>query len=457
MLKADNKRPNVLILMSDEHRADVAGFAGNDIIRTPALDWLAQTGVVFSNAYTPSPVCIPARQSILAGQYPKHTGCEQFHQDLNPGHMTYARRFSQYGYSTVCSGKLHHRGSDQMQGWTQRLAGDVKLNREHIDRIVSSSRSSDYAGKWSDAKEICRAGVCRGPHQDDDQFTLDAALNFIRRYFIDSDYDNSTPEAPLMLKISFGRPHYPYFTDQERFEYYLNRVEPFLDQQLFDHPVLSQKAVVPDKDASKRDIRRATAAYYGMIDSLDSDCQRVFDALQLAGQNLDDWIIVYLSDHGEMLGEHSVWEKFKFFEGSVRAPLVIRWPRGLKGGRVVTENVSLCDLFATLCDMCDLPIPEGLDSRSLAPLARNLDVAWENTARSEYQGAHLMLKRDSLKYQSFGPDIPEVLFDLERDPGETTNFISDLLYSEELERFRAERDDLGFGIDLAVNQSMPAR
>ncbi|WOO39747.1 sulfatase-like hydrolase/transferase [Rubellicoccus peritrichatus] len=447
MPEIQTKQPNVLILMSDEHRADIAGFAGNNVVRTPNLDWLSETGVTFSNAYTPSPVCIPARQSIMAGQYPHTTGCEHFHQDLSPEYMTYSRRFTQYGYSTVCAGKLHHRGKDQMQGWISRIGGDTKLNGEYTERLVGNIPKSDYSGKWSDAKEIAKAGIGCGPHQEEDQYVLQGTLNFIRRFFIDSEYDCATPNHPLMLKVSFCRPHYPYFTDKERFEYYLNRVEPFADQLLSEHTQLSTKSVVPGVDACERDIRRAVAAYYGMVDSMDSDFGKILNALRFAGQDLDDWIIVYMSDHGEMLGEHSVWEKFKFYEGSARVPLVIRWPRGFDGGHTRSENVNLCDLFATLCDLCDIPVPDGLDSRSLVPLMRNeASTVWDNVSYSEHVASQLMIKRDALKYQWFGPDIPEVLFDLEHDPSENTDFINDVRYADALARFRAERKDLGFGV-----------
>ena len=123
------ERPNILFLMSDEHRADVTGYEGNDIIRTPTLDEIARTGIVFRNAYTPSPICIPARQCIMSGQLPKTCGCEGW-RDLRPGHMTFARLFSQYAYETVAFGKLHHQGSDQMQGWTQRPV-------RHLDFLAS--------------------------------------------------------------------------------------------------------------------------------------------------------------------------------------------------------------------------------------------------------------------------------------------------------------------------------
>ena len=102
-------------------------------------------------------------------------------------------------------------------------------------------------------------------------------------------------------------------------------------------------------------IRRATAAYYGMVEGIDEDYGAAMAALEHVGQNLDDWIIIYTSDHGEMLGEHRLWEKSKFFEGSVKVPLIIRLPGGANAGRVVEENVNLCDLFATLCELTDVP------------------------------------------------------------------------------------------------------
>ena len=123
---ADSARPNILFLMSDQHRADVSGYADDGVVRTPVLDELARKGVVFNNAYTPAPICIPARQSMAAGQLPRTCGCEVFGEDLAPGHMTFARRLSQYGYATVACGKLHHNGTDQMQGWTSRIGNEYE-------------------------------------------------------------------------------------------------------------------------------------------------------------------------------------------------------------------------------------------------------------------------------------------------------------------------------------------
>ncbi|MBN2712901.1 MAG: sulfatase-like hydrolase/transferase, partial [Planctomycetes bacterium] len=378
--------PNILFLMSDEHRADIAGFAGNEIVRTPTLDWLAETGVVFENAYTPSPICVPARQAMASGKYCHSCGCYRYGEDLPPFSMTFAKRFSQYAYSTIACGKLHHQGPEQMQGWLTRVGADITCG-ERYDDIAPEARKlyPKPQQKWSDTKEILRAGVGSGPHtQDLDRYALAGAKMVIDHHFCDPYFDRSKPGYPLFLKVSFNRPHYPYLTDEERFKYYMNRVPVYSETETFDHPFLSQREVVPGRDVSELDLRRATTAYYGMVDEIDNDYGSVLEKLRAIGEDLDDWIIVYTADHGEMLGEHGIWEKQKFFEASVRIPLIIRWPKGFEGGRRVRENVNTIDLFATLCDLAGIPAPDDLDSRSLVPLLKGDSSAWDNETMSHF-------------------------------------------------------------------------
>ncbi|MFP4105151.1 MAG: sulfatase-like hydrolase/transferase [Phycisphaerae bacterium] len=440
-------RPNILFLMSDEHRYDLAGFAGNDVIRTPTLDWLAQTGVVFDNAYTPSPICIPGRQAMMTGKFPKHCGCEHFGQDIEPGSMTFARRLSQYGYDSVCCGKLHHVGPDQMQGWTQRPFGDIRLKPWAIDglqrdQLPEGPKWKDF--KWSDAKEIKRAGIGPSRYAEADKLATATAINHIRNHFCDVFYDRPTAYKPLLLKHSLIQPHYPYMTDQDKLEYYINRVTPFSDEEVFGHPFLSQREVVPGKDVNDRELKRVTAAYYGMVETIDEHYGSVLDMLRQVGQDLDDWIIIYTSDHGEMLGQHGIWEKQKFFEASVRVPLIIRYPRRFQPGRV-RQNVNLCDLFATLTDLTDVPTPDDLDSRSLVALMEGNPDGWDDESVSQFKGTNCMIKRGDLKYQWYGEDMPEVLFDLSADPGETQNIIDQPPYAEAVKRFRGRLKELGFG------------
>lgn len=440
------RRPNILFLMSDEHRADVTGYAGDPVIRTPVLDELARTGVVFRNAYTPSPICVPGRQCLTAGQLPKTCGCEDW-IDLPPHHLTFPRHFSRYAYRTVCSGKLHHQGPDQMQGWTDRPAGDLQVTANHIEGAIREEFTRYLrpfsAFKWSDAKEIQRAGPGQSHVMKQDAEWTQAACRFVEEYFNSPHYDREQTQ-PMLLKLSLLQPHYPYQTDEARFGYYLNRVTPFLHQPVSSHPFLGQRQVTPGVDVSERELRRATAAYYGMIETIDTHYGTLMEKLAYVGENLDDWIIVYTSDHGEMLGEHGIWEKQKFYEGSVRVPLIIRWPAGFAGGRVVDANVNLCDLYATLADLCGLPVPAGLDSRSLVPLLHGDAAGWNNETVSQFR-RNVMIKQDNLKYQYYGPDMPEVLFDLARNPAETEDYIQDPSYAESLARFRSRLAALGHG------------
>ena len=447
------KKPNILFLMCDEHRFDVLGYAGNRIIKTPVLDSLAKQAVVFNNAYTPSPICIPARQCLMSGCLPKHCGCEEYGQDLPAGSMTFARCLAAAGYETVACGKLHHMGGDQMQGWTMRMGADIKIDPHYIPGYTrQKSVQADYkiAGfeKWSNAKEIKRAGVGENcASQAADSYALLGALNFIKDRFVDAYYDRANTEQPLLLKVSFNRPHYPYFTSERLFSYYLNRVPLYDKDTVFDHPFLSRHRVQIGKDVSEREARRAVAAYYGMIESADSDFGTIIEALEHAGQNIDDWIIIYTSDHGEMLGQHGVWEKQKFFEASVKVPLFIRWPKKFTARRV-EKNVNLCDIFATLCELTGTSVPEGLDSRSLVPLMETAGAPWENETVSHFKDvggfANVMIKKDNLKYQYYGETDSEVLFDLLKNPTETQNFIDDDTYCEAVRRFRLKKNELGY-------------
>jgi choline-sulfatase len=441
------KRPNILFLMSDEHRFDVAGYAGNGVIHTPVLDRLAETGVVFGNAYTPSPVCVPARQCMMAGQLPKTCGCEGW-IDLQPGYRTFAREFSRYAYNAVCSGKLHHQGPDQMQGWLTRIAPDANIAERHIEGRIDEEfaryEPAPGTGKWSNQREIEEARPAEGPYHKFDRRAMDAAMDYLDRYFSDPIYLRPQSHRPLLFKLSLLQPHYPFFTDRERFDHYM-RCVPVYREEPCDHPWLGFTNWGQIVDASEEAIRRATAAYYGMVDTIDTYFGQLLERLESLGENLDEWIIVYTSDHGDMLGEHGIWEKNKFYEGSVRVPLIIRWPAGFEGGRTVSENVNLCDLFATLCDLAGLETPGGLDSRSLVPLLRGETAGWNNESVSQLGKDHLMIKRDDLKYQYYGEDVPEVLFDLGKDPHEMENVAEAPEYAGQLSAFRARLAELGHG------------
>ena len=443
------RHPNILFLMTDEHRPDLAGWAGNPVIRTPNLDRLAKDSVIFDHAYTPSPICIPARQCLMSGQLPRTCGCQVFGEDLPPFYPTFARTFSDHTYHTVCCGKLHHNGPDQMQGWLRRIGRDCRITERFVPGLdmeeLSRVRISQADHRWTNAKEVQRSGPGHARNTVDDEYTLQGALDILEEIFQSPYYDKPQQNQPLLLKVSFVLPHYPYFCREDLFKYYLNRVPIYgAEQPLSGHPYLDTKHLKIGTDVTLREVQRTTAAYYAMVETVDGYIGQILEKLKETGQNPDDWIILFTSDHGEMLGEHGIWAKHKFYESSVRVPLFLRFPKRF-APRHVSENVNLCDLYATLCDLCGIPIPSGLDSRSLTGLMDGSQDDWDDESISQYLGEYLMIKKGPLKYQYYGPDMPPVLFDLEKNPSETINYIHAPEYQEVIEAFKQRSAELGFG------------
>jgi choline-sulfatase len=185
-----------------------------------------------------------------------------------------------------------------------------------------------------------------------------------------------------------------------------------------------------------------------MIETVDEHFGRVLDTLERAGEDLDEWVIVFCSDHGEMLGQHGVWEKPHFYEPCAGVPLVVRYPERFDAG-TVDANVTLCDLFATLCDLANVPLPEehALDSRSLVPLLEGDRAAWDGRHADEAVSAYgdeVMIKHGDLKYVHVEGER-NALFDLGVDPEETANRIDDPDYADEVAEFESRRGELGYG------------
>ncbi len=413
---------NILFLMADEFRFDAAGFMGNPIARTPNLDRLAARATVFNAAYTPSPVCVPGRQCIATGKYPLHINCQTFDEDIAPNSLTFARHFSDHGYYTVACGKLHHRGPDQMQGWMHRIGAEtaVRWPEKFADRSQIGRR------KWKGADDVLNAGAGISPLGMHDDYAVRGACDFLKMHF--GGLYAVPHDIPLFLMVSLQQPHFPLLTEPDLLDYYLPQVPIYHDEPRANHPMLDQARI----DVTEADVRRATAAYYGMVEQTDRRFGQVLIALEEAGQNIDDWLVIFTADHGEMLGQHGVWEKRKFYEASARVPLFVRTPGG-SSARINTPR-NLVDLFPTFAAQAGLPIPTDLDGQDLFAPDRPPETF------SQRERDQFMLRHGNLKYMSYA-GAPEVLFDLDADPGETHNLATDPAYASRLaalrERLRA--------------------
>ena len=439
------KKPHILILMTDQQRADHTPMEEHPYVESPTIAEIAKNGTYFRNAYVPSPVCVPGRQSILSGQYPRHCGCRRFGEDIAPDVVTYPQWFGNHGYYTASAGKMHFMGQDQMHGWQRRIgfdqatpasayAGfDGEAARDLADPI-------DGTGKWIWDDEVRNARYGKGYWARHDRYAIDGALIFLDQFFAGPDYDR-IGQRPLLLQVSLLMPHYPYICREDWFNYYLNRVEPYFDAPTEIHPCQRQRLLEVGRDATERQVQRATAAYCGMISEADEQFRRVIDRLKYLGV-YDDFIIVFHSDHGEMLGELGCWEKFVFFDGSARAPLLISAPGQGWERKTINQNVNHLDLYPTLCDLVGLPRPMELDGSSLAPLIHgeseedpqavtyselyDYSKLDERRFHSWSPGTQLMIRKGKWKYATYEmEDWPDQLFDLETDPGENRNLASD--------------------------------
>jgi choline-sulfatase len=414
---------NILFLMADEFRFDAAGFGGNPVARTPNLDRLAEGACVFDNAHTPSPVCVPGRQCLATGKYAHQIACERFSDDIAPGSQTFARWFTEHGYYTVVCGKLHHRGPDQMQGWMHRIGSEmaVRWPAAYADRSQIGRR------KWAGAADLKNAGVGVSPLGIHDDYTVRGACDFLRMqplYAVPTD-------LPLFLMVSLQQPHFPLLTEPDLFEYYHDRAPVYWNEPPAGHPDLDKGRLGPEEGVIEADARRATAAYYGMVEQTDRRIGEVLQALEEAGHDLDEWAIVFTADHGEMLGQHGLWEKRKFYDASVKVPLFVRAP-GVAPGRS-GQICNLVDLFPTFTALAGLPTPDDLSGESLLASDRG------NTTFSQYNGEQYLVRDGSWKYLRF-PAADEVLFDLATDPAELVNRAADPACAGILSEMRAKLD-----------------
>jgi len=444
------KKPHILLLINDEHRPDVLPIEGNLHIRTPTLDRFINEGVYFRNAYTPSPICVPARQSFLSGLYPRNCGSLNFGDPMPTQVRTIPGHLGNYGYYSCAAGKMHFAGGDVMHGWQERVGRDIvggngypypAVSDDHYAQIDREPGTGMKQNKV--IQEICDARPGMGHWMLHDEYSVDGALLFLEEYFVNASYDRPIPN-PLCMAVSLWSPHYPYQCPLDLFNYYMQRVEPIIEEPNDKYECLDFFKVRVGEEVTYRQAHRASAAYYGMIEWMDQQFGRVVEKLEHLNV-LDGFVIVFLSDHGEMLGTKGLWEKQQYFDASGRVPFWIWYPRRFEcEPQVIEQNVSLVDLFPTLCELADIPIPDELDGRSLVRLIEGHDQDWPNTVFSELwkaeNGPSVMVKEGGLKYYRVdnGERWPEQLFDLTKDRAERHNLIDDPLYDDALEKLRSK-------------------
>ncbi len=428
------QHPNLLVIMSDEHAPMYSGPYGHPLVQTPHMDRIAEEGITFTNAYCNSPLCMPSRMSFMTGRYIHHIGAWDNAAPLRPDAVTWAHLLRAEGYDVVLSGKQHYGGMDQLHGFRSQLAQDLHAERQHA--LTDWNNGTPPAPRpW---QGLAQAGPGTTEEIEVDNLAETEALAYLR--------DPARQEQPWALNVSFIAPHFPLVVPKRFWDLYPldeidlpNIPEGHLENQ---HPVYQRmRRMFGCVDFPEELVRRGRAGYYGLITYLDEKIGNLLKALEDTGQ-LENTVVVYTSDHGEMNGEHSMWRKSNFYEASARVPLQIMFPDGLSAGKRIDEVVSLVDLTAMLVDIAGAQSFSQLDGDSLLPLIRDGASDWKDFAFSEYL-AHgverpmAMLRKGRYKFNYSLGDAPE-LYDIAEDPNEFRNLADDETYQAICQEFEAQ-------------------
>lgn len=420
--------PNVLVLMADEHVWDAFGAAGHPIVKTPNLDRLAARGARFTAAYATWPACVAARMSMLTGKYPTEIGVRGNNDNcdaIGPGFATF---FSEQGYPAMVSGKMHFRGEDQFHGFDYRPIGDY----DHSGWQVSDEEGNRQPFDWQQADTDVdnmpdRRPDSARPYAGPEEQSL--TWNITQRGLPWLDRD-----APYLAMFSYLQPHWPWQPPQRYWDQYLGKGDlPRVDYDAVPAELRSgiSRPSVDDWDAlTPEEIRRTRAAYFAMITYVDAQIGLILDELERLG-TLDNTLIVYTSDHGEMLGERGTWLKGNYFDPATRIPLLISYPPAIPADTVIDTPVDLVDIFPTLADLSGLAPPPGVSGESLVPLMQGRPEGCNDWAASGF-GSEGMIRQGAFKLIVPSPDTGPWLFNLVEDPNELHNLATDAAYAEKV-------------------------
>ncbi len=413
---------NFLFILSDQHRRDVTGCYGNPLVQTPHLDALAARGTTFTSAYTPCPICVPARAALATGRYVHQTGhwdnALPYAGDIPSWH----HRLRDQGHRIDSIGKLHFRSAADDYGFSQEI--DPLYVVDGVGDVLGSIR--DDPPFRNKRRGILNAGPGDSTYLQYDQSNVDRACSWLTNRASKKPGD----DKPWALFLSLVCPHPPYTAPADLFAHYdaldLPPVAQSQPNAWPDHPALDyfRRFFTYDEPFTDEQLHRLTAAYYGVVAYLDRQIGRVLqtlDALELA----DSTRIVYSSDHGENLGARGLFGKFTMYEESAAIPLIVAGPDVPRGKHVATP-VSLLDIFPSALDAVGATpasADAALPGRSLWSLANEPDA--RRLAFSEYhalgtRNAVYMLRLGSHKYVHYVDSAPQ-LFNLDNDPDERYN------------------------------------
>ena len=420
------QNPNLLYIHSDQHNPYVTGCYGDPLVQTPNLDLLAAEGVVLENVYCPSPICVPSRMSMLSGRYPYENEVWTNSHVLDSGVPTFAHAMGAAGYHPVLIGRMHAIGPDQLHGYAERLVGDHGPNHPG-GRGVDHGTLSGTAGPARISLE--KSGAGQSAYQVHDEDVTAATVDYLNRLGVQKRA--GLLNEPFSISVGFMLPHQPFVARRADYERYHEQMTMPKKPEPFSytlHPYFrwwrEQCGIVEVSDA---EVRRARTAYWALVTRMDVMIGEILTALR-ENELAENTLIIYSSDHGEQVGEHGLWWKQTFYEESVKVPAILSWPGVLPEDIRCNRVISSLDLNATMLDALNAPALPNSRGRSVLPLLRNTDAAWEDIAFSEYctdQGCyHRMVRSGDWKLNYYHGQPPQ-LFNLKDDADELCDRAND--------------------------------
>ncbi|MGR3837155.1 MAG: sulfatase-like hydrolase/transferase [Cognatishimia sp.] len=418
-----DQRSNVLILISDEHRKDAMGCAGHPIVRTPNLDALAARGTMFTNAYTPSPMCVPTRAAIATGNHVHKIRHWDSASPYDGQERSWMRHLRDADVDVVSIGKLHFRSGEDDNGFSQEILPMHVVGGVGWPIGLLRKNPPPYDAASELAADV---GPGASSYTDYDRDITKAAEDWIK--------GKAGSDKPWAGFVSLVSPHYPLTCPPEFFDLYdpekMDLPIGFADGQRPDHSELRNVARFFDYDRYFDEVktREAKAAYYGLTSFMDDCVGRILAALENSGQ-AENTVVIYVSDHGDMMGDQGFWTKQVMYDQSAGVPMIAAGP-GIPAGHSVATGTTLLDIAAMAVDVTATPhdsTSRALPGRSLREVANAPDDL-DRTILSEYHDggsttATFMVRWDRWKYVHYVGHPPQ-LFDLKADPHELQDLAS---------------------------------
>ena len=439
--------PNVLWICTDQQRFDTIQGLSNPLIRTPNLQKVMADSVTFTNAFVQTPICSPSRGSFLSGRYPHVTGLRSNGQRIRPTERLVPRILADYEYTCGLSGKLHL--SPCFGGRIENRIDDGYDTFHWSHDISDQWPGHNEWYTWLDRQgvKIPKApgthvwGMPIDPKYSQTAWCADVAIQFMRQQ---KNFN------PWLFSVNIFQPHHPFYPTAEYLSHYDPKKMPnpaYREGELANKPVFQttdHQGAYAGTDisfarTSPEEHREITAAYYAMIEQVDTEVGHMLAALEETGQ-ADNTIVIFMSDHGEMLGDHGMYLKGPYFYDCLtRVPLIVRWPGRFKANTKVDALVELIDIAPTLLECAGIPVPSGMQGRSLVSLLRGETAEHRDSVYMEYLDANAAysippmltsVRTDRYKLTLCDKPRSGELYDLRQDPGEFNNLWNNAHYKD---------------------------